>query len=116
MLVVSLLLNVVVLVPVLVVLSRSGPVAKQAWGEDTAARRILHAIYSTILLSSAGLLALMALDVETLAWAQALLAVQVVYKFLTVPLVGLRNPVVLSNVAIALVHAFTLALTYNAAA
>ncbi len=45
------------------------------------------------------------------AWAQALLAVQVVYKLLTAPLVGWRNPVVISNLCIAAVHMVTLAVS-----
>lgn len=116
MLVISLLLNIVVLVPVLVVLSRNGPAATRAWGVDTPARRILAAIYAAILLGSIGLLALMAFGTGILAWAQALLAIQITYKILTVPFAGLRNPVVLSNIAIAIVHSVTLALTYGAAA
>lgn len=108
---VSLLLNVLVLVPVLIAIGANGRAADFAWGSDTAARRILAAIYAAILLASAGLIALHLLDRDITAWAQALLGVQVVYKLLTVPLVGLRNPVVISNVGISAVHIATLIVT-----
>jgi hypothetical protein len=76
-----------------------------------AARRILAAIYAAIALASAALLVLDLLDHNVAAWTQALLGVQVVYKLLTVPLVGLRNPVVVSNLGIAAVHLITLVVT-----
>ncbi|UDF02444.1 hypothetical protein [Asticcacaulis sp. AND118] len=79
-----------------------------AWGEDTSGRKILFSIYAAILTASVGLLALHVLNREVTAWAQAVLGLQIVYKFLTVPLVGLRNPVVLSNVMIAVFHIATL--------
>ncbi len=111
MLLVSLTLNILVLVPVLAVLYRNGRAAEHAWGIDTPARRILAAIYAAILLASVLLLAAHILDRNVLAWAQALLGIQVVYKLLTAPLAGLRNPVVLSNLGIAAVHLVTLAVT-----
>lgn len=116
MLVLSLFLNLFVLAPVLIVLARDGPAARHAWGADTAARRILGAIYAAILLASAALLVLIAFAVDVLPWAQALLAVQITYKFLTGPLVGFRNPVVVSNHVIALVHVATLFATYGVSA
>lgn len=111
MFLVSLLLNILVLVPVLVALSANGKAAEHAWGADTAARRILAAIYAAILIASVTLLALHLFQRDITPWAQALLGIQVVYKLLTVPLVGLRNPVVISNVAIAAVHAITLVIS-----
>ena len=111
MLLVSLFLNVLVLVPVLVVLAANGKAADYAWGPDTSARRILAAIYAAILLTSLFLIAGQFLGHNILAWSQALLAVQVIYKVLTVPFVGLRNPVVLSNLGIAIVHSATLVIT-----
>ncbi|ESQ73788.1 hypothetical protein [Asticcacaulis sp. AC402] len=111
MLLVSLALNIMVLVPVLGVLAANGRAAEYAWGSDTAARRILAAIYAAILFASVTLLAGHLLKYDVLAWAQALLAIQVVYKVLTAPFVGLRNPVVLSNLGIAIVHATTLVVT-----
>ncbi|QTN20099.1 hypothetical protein HZ989_03180 [Brevundimonas sp. AJA228-03] len=111
MLLVSLFLNVLVLVPVLGVLAANGRAADYGWGSDTASRRILIAIYAAILAASLLLIAGVFLNREVVAWAQALLGVQIVYKLLTAPLVGLRNPVVLSNLGIAIVHAATLVLT-----
>lgn len=111
MLLLSLFLNVLVLVPVLAVLAANGKAAEYAWGPDTSARRILAAIYTAILLASLFLIAGQFLDYAISAWSQALLAVQIIYKLLTVPFVGLRNPVVLSNIGIAIVHAVTLVVT-----
>ena len=113
MFLVSLSLNVLVLVPVLIALGANGRAAEQAWGADTAARRILAAIYAAILAASVALLAFHLIDRDITAWTQALLGVQVVYKLLTAPLVGLRNPVVISNIGIALVHIITLVVTVN---
>lgn len=111
MLIISLGLNILVLVPVLAALAANGGAAAHAWGADTPARRILSAVYAAILIASAGLLALHLLAHDILPWAQALFAIQIVYKLLSAPLAGLRNPVVLSNLAIAAVHAATLFLT-----
>lgn len=110
MLLVSLTLNALVLVPVLYVLAANGQAAAQAWGPDGPARRILAAIYGAILVVSILLLALLALGRDVVAWSQALLGVQIIYKILTVVLVGPRNPVVLSNIAIAIIHSVTLAI------
>jgi hypothetical protein len=109
-LLVSLALNIMVLVPVLGVLAANGRAAEYAWGSDTASRRILAAIYAAILFASVFLLVGHLLKYDVIAWAQALLCIQIVYKILTAPFVGLRNPVVVSNLGIAIVHAITLAL------
>jgi hypothetical protein len=102
---VSLSLNLAVLAPVMWGLVRDAPWAQQSYGPKSAARGILLAIYVAIFAASAGLL------VRPSSGAiAALLAVQVFYKLLSPITVGtLRNPVVLSNLAIALVHAITLA-------
>lgn len=100
----SLALNILVLVPV------SGSlIAKAAWtdtsfGLATPARSILLSIYLTILLASVTLLIH---PVPSLI--AGLLAAQIFYKVTTPVTVGtLRNPVVLSNLAIAGFHAMTL--------
>lgn len=111
MLFASLSLNILVLAPVLGVLAVNGRAAEHGWGADTSARRILAAIYATILLASVLLLALDLLNHEVLAWAQALLGLQVVYKMLTAFFVGPRSAVVLSNLGIASFHAVTLVVT-----
>ncbi|MDI3212187.1 hypothetical protein [Arthrobacter sp. AL12] len=114
MLIVSLLLNIAVLIPVSLVLIRQGHPATYAWGVRTAGRDILLAIYLSILLVSCALLAGVAVSgatplLETAA--ASLLIVQIIYKVLTVITVrhSLRNPVALSNLGIAAVHAVTVA-------
>lgn len=119
MLVFSLTVNVLVLVPLTASLlgSTSGMLA--VYGPRTPARDILLAVYLAILAASVALLALVSVEAtRTQAqWAGAgLLGVQVIYKALTFHLVdggvppGMRfNPVVGSNVAIAMVHAVSLA-------
>ncbi len=119
MLVISLLLNIAVLIPVVTVLvigARRGvnSAAQAPWGERTPARDILLAIYIAILVVSIALLAGVALGGATVAIeaaAAALFTVQIVYKALTAVTVrdALRNPVVLSNLGIAVVHGVTVA-------
>ncbi|MBX9718792.1 MAG: hypothetical protein K2X36_08115 [Microbacteriaceae bacterium] len=117
MLIVSLLLNIVVLIPVVAALAlntrRGGDAGPRfPWGSRTPARDILLSIYIAILTASAALLAVVAIagpSVAVEAAAVALFAVQIVYKALTAVTVrdALRNPVVLSNLGIAAVHAVT---------
>lgn len=101
---ISLVLNVLVLVPVVGGLAGSASWAEEAYGPSTPARAILLAVYAAILLVSCVLL----VRPEPRATA-ALLSVQVVYKLLTVATVRtVLHPVVLSNLAIAGVHLVTL--------
>lgn len=118
-LLVSLLLNIIVLVPVvsvLIVSTRRDLDTREhfPWGARTPARDILIAIYLAILTASIALLAVVATagpSVAVEAAAVSLFAVQIVYKVLTAVTVrdALRNPVVLSNLGIAAVHAVTVA-------
>ncbi|CAN5240813.1 hypothetical protein BH11ACT3_BH11ACT3_05910 [soil metagenome] len=116
MIVVSLVLNIVVLVPVTVSILRAAGWVESAFGARTPARDILLSVYIAILAVSCALLAAM-LSLPDSLWvvaaAGALLIVQVVYKLLTPISVrrGVRNPVVASNLAIAAVHVLTLAAT-----
>ncbi|QJR37643.1 hypothetical protein [Gemmatimonas groenlandica] len=104
MIIVSLLLNVVVLAPVCGGLLTKAPWARQSYGEATDARGILLAVYLAIGIVSA--LLLFRPDPPMVA---ALLVVQVVYKLCTPFTIGrLIHPVVLSNLAIVVVHAATL--------
>ncbi len=105
----SLVLNLVVLVPVCAgLLARAGWTAS-AFGDWTPARGILLSVYIAIAITSAALL--VHPDERMTA---ALLGVQVIYKLTTPFTVGtLRNPVVLSNLGIAAVHGATLALIYG---
>jgi hypothetical protein len=108
----SLCVNIVVLVPVCISLLRKAAWCDSAYGPSSPARGILASIYLAILLLSIALLA------HPYAGAiMALLTVQVLYKVTTPFTVGtFANPVVLSNLAIALLHAFTLVSTVRAAA
>jgi hypothetical protein len=100
----SLVLNLVVLVPVCVGLLRGGRRMTAVFGDSTPARSILLSIYLAIGMASA--CALVWPRVEMIAM---LLGLQVVYKLTTPFTVGtLRNPVVVSNVGIAVVHGATL--------
>lgn len=102
---VSLFVNVLVLVPVTFGLVSNAAWAQQAYGPATPARGILLSVYGAILLVS--LWQLVARDSKVVA---SLLLVQVIYKTTTPFSVGdLRNPVVISNLFIAALHAVTLA-------
>ena len=100
----SLLLNVLVLVPVLLGLATRATWAETVYGPASPARAILLAVYAAILLLSlAGLLRPRTEAVATL------LSMQVLYKVLTAWTVGIvRHPVVASNLGIAFVHVITL--------
>ena len=102
----SLLLNIAVLIPVCLGLLSDAPWVDHGYGPETAARGILLSIYGAIFLVSA--LLLLTHDVRLVA---PLLLVQVVYKLTTPFTVGnLANPVVISNIVIAVVHLATLML------
>ena len=104
MLYASLTLNILVLIPVCALLLVDSPRAAVVWGERTPARSILTALYLTILVGS-----IVFLFVPHPEFVVVLLAIQILYKLLTLPLVGtLRHPVVLSNLAIAAVHIVTI--------
>ena len=112
MLTLSLALNALVLIPVLLAIRADIPRLAAALGPDTPARRILACIYLAIMLASAALLVGLWSGAEAaVPMAQALLAIQVIYKLATAVAVGLKNPVVLANLAIAALHATTLAVT-----
>ena len=103
---ISLITNVVVLIPVCLSLLLDAPWVPNGWGEFSPARGILLSIYGAILLVSMGLL----WRPESVA-AAALLLVQVIYKITTPFTVGsLENPVVISNLVVAALHALTLSL------
>ena len=101
---VSLGLNIAVLIPVCTVLILNLTPFVDVWGPATPARGILLSMYVSILILSVGL------------WMQRnpmlvalLLAMQVCYKVITPITVGsITNPVVISNLVIAIVHGITL--------
>lgn len=109
MIVISLALNIVILIPVCYGLVTDAAWARESYGEATAARGILLSVYVAIALVSLGLL------VRTEPkFVAALLLVQVIYKIITPFAVGtVSNPVVVSNLLIALFHSVTLFFIYR---
>ena len=100
----SLLLNLAVLAPVCASLMLSAPWTVAAYGPPSPARGILLSVYLAI-----GLLSALLLLRPVPAAVAALLAMQVLYKITTPVTAGsISNPVVISNLLIAAVHAATL--------
>lgn len=106
----SLLLNIAVLIPVCLGLLVDAAWTVDSYGVETAARGILLSIYGAILVLSTLLL----FRPEAMLVAPLLL-VQVIYKLTTPFTVGsFSNPVVISNIVIALLHIATLTLILRA--
>ena len=101
----ALVINILVLATLCLALIREQPAMDAAYGPDTPARGILIAMYLTIL----GLSVLALVAPLPLAAVQTLVAFQVIYKLTTALTVGLSNPVVRANLAIAAFHAVALA-------
>jgi hypothetical protein len=100
----SLGLNVLVLTPIVIGLIIGSDRVDKAWGEFTAARGILASIYFALIVLSAFLLFKM-----IPVFVVPLLLTQVIYKVTTPFTVGtLLNPVVISNLGIAVLHSITL--------
>lgn len=109
MIVISLVLNIAVLTPVCYGLVTDAAWARESYGDATAARGILLSVYIAIALVSLGMLVLS--EPKLVA---ALLLVQVIYKIITPFAVGtVSNPVVVSNLLIALFHSVTLFFIYR---
>lgn len=105
LLVASLGVNVAVLIPVVLGLLQDAPWAREAYGPPAPGRQILLAMYLAILALSVALLFFRHPQV-----AMGLLLAQILYKLLTPVTVGtLMHPVVISNLAIATLHAVTVA-------
>jgi hypothetical protein len=103
MIYVSLAVNILVLIPIIVLMLLRSPVIDTAWGSYSQARGILMSIYFAILVVS-----LLLLFTPAPEFVFALLLVQVIYKVTTPLTVGIKNPVVISNLLIAALHVFTL--------
>ena len=100
----SLVLNLLVLIPVCTGLFVKANWAVYSYGVETPARGILLSIYLAILLFSAVLL--FKFDPK---FVMALLSVQIIYKLLSPIMVGtLSNPVIISNLFIALFHSYSI--------
>lgn len=112
MIVLSLLINVAVLVPVCTGLLADASWATAAYGESTPARAILLSIYMAI-----GVCSVLLLIRQEPKAVAALLLVQVLYKVTTPLTVGtIANPVVVSNLVVAVVHTATLTCVWSAGA
>ncbi len=114
MILASLILNILVLIPVTGGIIRNTEWVKQAYGEDSPGRRILLAVYMVILIASVGFLFFQ--DEQYEQYILALFVFQIFYKLITpITTRTLRNPVVVSNLGIALFHSVTVYLMiYNA--
>jgi hypothetical protein len=104
MILISLIVNVLVLIPVCVGLMGDVPRISSVYGSYSPARGILLSIYGAILLVSIALL------FKPLPMLVApLLLVQILYKLTTPFTVGsITNPVVISNLFVAVLHLITL--------
>jgi len=104
MLSLSLLLNIVVLIPICYLMITNNFRMVKTLGEFNPARGILLAMYTSILIASVYLL--FAPDKKYII---ALLSIQIVYKFLTPFTVKtIKHPFVISNILIALFHVLTI--------
>ena len=104
MLTFSLVLNLIVLFPVCTGLMMRDPRMTSGFGDWTPARGILLSVYLAIAVASAVLLAR-----PDPRMACVLLGLQVIYKLTTPFTVGtVKNPVVVSNLVVAVVHLVTL--------
>lgn len=105
----SLLVNVLVLIPVCIGLIGDIPRISSVYGSYSPARGILLSVYGAILLVSLALL----FKPEPMLVAPLLL-VQVLYKLTTPFTVGsVLNPVVISNLLVAVLHLVTLCLIFQ---
>ena len=103
MLLVSLILNILVLIPICYLMLTNNFRMVKTLGEFNPARGILLAIYATILLGSIYLLIF-----PDTKFAIALFIVQIGYKLLTPFTVKtIKHPFVISNILIAIVHVVT---------
>jgi len=106
---ISLVINIIVLIPVCWGLISGASWVQVSYGEGSPARGILLSIYLTILIVSVYLL--FNPDPKFIV---ALLMVQIIYKFTTPLTVGtFSNSVVISNVLIATFHLITVGLIWK---
>ena len=106
---ISLGVIILVLTPIVFGMALGSPIIDRAWDEFTASRGILASIYFALLVLSTFLI------IKTIpVFVVPLLATQVIYKITTPFTVGtLLNPVVISNLGIAVLHLVTLWVIYN---
>ena len=109
----SAIINIVILVPVISVILLNLVQVERVWGENQPSREILVSVYIAILLASIGLYFLK--GQTQLIVAVTIFSLQIIYKTLTAVLVtdAFFNPVVLSNLAINVVHISTLYVVFK---
>ncbi|MGK7944981.1 MAG: hypothetical protein AB4058_10985 [Microcystaceae cyanobacterium] len=106
----SLILNIVVLVPVCFGIISRANWAQRSYGVFSPSQGILLSIYLAI-----GIASITLLLINDLKYVFSLLSVQVIYKVTTPFTVGtFENPVVISNLLIAAFHSVSLALIFKA--
>lgn len=109
MILISLIVNVLVLIPVCIGLIGDVPRISSVYGDYSPARGILLSVYGAILLVS---IALLFKPLPILV--APLLLVQILYKLTTPFTVGsITNPVVISNLLVAVLHLITLCLIFR---
>jgi hypothetical protein len=100
---ISLLLNILVLIPVCSGILLKANWAAESYGLESPARGILLSIYLAILIFSVVLL--FKFDPKMV---MALLCVQIIYKLISPIMAGtITNPVIISNLFIALFHSYS---------
>lgn len=106
--------NVVVLCAVCAALLRNDPAMEAAFGPASPARGILTCVYLAILITSLYALVRAGFGAPHVALSIALVLfpLQILYKTATAFVVGIDNPVVVTNLAIAALHAVTLTLIW----
>jgi hypothetical protein len=102
------------LVFVCATLLRDTPQMEAAFGPATPARAILTCVYLAILLASLFALICAAAGAPhvTLTIALVLFPLQIIYKTATAVIVGIDNPVVITNLMVAALHSTTLAMLW----
>lgn len=105
----ALALNVIILAPIVSGFLTGVPFVSASLGPLTDGRLVLTSVYASIALVSAMLIAM---HLRGSDWAipmtVAMFTVQIVYKAITVPLVGIASPVVIANVFVIIVQLIVL--------
>jgi len=106
----SFVANIAITFAVTFAILRNHPSMREAYGPDNPARRILACIYLSIgLISGIGLVLMIGGHIDiAVQIALVLFPLQITYKLMTAIAVGLRHPVVISNLAVTGLLASTL--------
>jgi len=110
MLTLSYLVNILILGPLLISIAQRPERMDPFLGPATDGRRILVCLYMSLAIASVfGLIQLASGYSEAaLSLGVSLFSLQILYKLMTVPAVGLQNPVVRTNLVVAIIHIATL--------